>query len=104
MDQHDLGELNRSRLACLPEGVVRTVRKLPLLPYLVDAQDDVLIADMDPQPQTGQWCPLDSCLCIGDGSLLGDQVISRRGATIRPNDGRNGHPAARSEADCQGTL
>ena len=54
-DRHArVSELNRSRLACLSGGVVRTVRKLPLLPHLVDAEDDVLIADMDQQPQTRQ--------------------------------------------------
>jgi hypothetical protein len=31
-------------------------------------------------------------------------VVSPRGATIRPNDGLNGHRTARSEAECRGTL
>src|SRR5258708_6014495 len=55
-----LGEMYRSGLSA----------QLP--PHLVDAEDDVFIADMDQQPQTRQRCQLDHRLCLGDGSLLGD--------------------------------
>jgi hypothetical protein len=72
-----LAEMYRSGLSVMladerRETMKQRIVEMPYRGYVDAAEDDVLIADMDQQPQNRQWYPLDYRLCLGDGSLLGD--------------------------------